>query len=555
MVCGSYFGDKDDPEALFEGVAMVGLVGVLRQLGDLAHCGEGGWYCNGSSQGDEYNHAEDFIIVKITFEYSSQVNTGKRMDVEVDRLSSLPDKLIYKILSYVDIVYCVRLSVLSSRWRFLWTSMPSLNFASRELYKSSSRYHEFVNNVLSGRNNKIDVSFVSVNLARGEDNHELCVKRILEYALSHNIEQLTMSHTFIDCRSQYPWDLPALTTLHLHDVSLHNSSSIFAMYHSLKNLTLERCHVLECDSDGVICSSHGFTIINSRLLSLTLKKVRWIAGFVLVDTPELKNFILVDTPPGKEWEYYSRRGTNELLGGLTISARDLTYLSIKGFRFPKLSLDGIQYVEKVDLCISSPQKTNVHRIHDLFQHLHSVKSLALSLEIAELLSTSEEVVSHQPSPFPSLKSLKIYPLQGLKTWPLCSSNATFTMVSHEEARAIKITKAAHRLMADLWKILEEKEAYTETKRANVEWKKTLADSCRLDFKLKISLEIDTEEIFCILQNIKLLLTKVIASKRVEMQARFSRLSAKSKTVVNKMLLKDWYYVDRTRTVEYLQERW
>ncbi|PWA62786.1 protein SCAR2 [Artemisia annua] len=28
--------DKDDPEALFEGVAMVGLVGVLRQLGDLA---------------------------------------------------------------------------------------------------------------------------------------------------------------------------------------------------------------------------------------------------------------------------------------------------------------------------------------------------------------------------------------------------------------------------------------------------------------------------------------------------------------------------------------
>ncbi|PWA33907.1 F-box domain, Leucine-rich repeat domain, L domain-like protein [Artemisia annua] len=263
------------------------------------------------------------------------------------------------------------------------------------------------------------------------------------------------------------------------------------------------------------------------LANLTLKKVKWCAGFVLVDTPELKNFIFVDTPPGEEWEYYNGGDTNELLGGLTISARDLTYLSIKGFHFPKLSLDGIQSVEKVDLCISSPQKTNVHRIRDLFQHLHSVKSLALSLEIAELLSTSEEVVSHQSSPFPSLKSLKIYPLRGLKiTWP--SSNATFTMVSHEEARATKITKAAHCLMADLWKILEEKEAYTETKRANVERKKTLADSCREDFKMKISLGIGTEEIFCILQNIKLLLTK---------------------------LLKDWCYVDRTRTVEYLQERW
>ncbi|PWA91732.1 hypothetical protein CTI12_AA087560 [Artemisia annua] len=180
--------------------------------------------------------------------------------------------------------------------------------------------------------------------------------------------------------------------------------------------------------------------------------------------------------------------------------------------------------ENVDLCLSSPQKTNVHRIPDLFQHLHSVKSLALILEISELLFTSEEVVSHQPSPFPSLKSLKIYPLQGLKTWPLwrlmtcqlkssleifqtqldeeqeameiklsaevtnyfigSSSNATFTMVSHEEARAIKITNAAHHLMADLWKILEEKEAYTETRRAKR--KKTLADSCREDFKMKIS---------------------------------------------------------------------
>ncbi|URE04684.1 hypothetical protein MUK42_33966 [Musa troglodytarum] len=28
--------DKDDPEAILEGVAMAGLVGVLRQLGDLA---------------------------------------------------------------------------------------------------------------------------------------------------------------------------------------------------------------------------------------------------------------------------------------------------------------------------------------------------------------------------------------------------------------------------------------------------------------------------------------------------------------------------------------
>nr|GFC56194.1 hypothetical protein [Tanacetum cinerariifolium] len=196
-------------------------------------------------------------------------------------------------------------------------------------------------------------------------------------------------------------------------------------------------------------------------------------------------------------------------------------------------------------------------------------------EIVELLSTSKEVISHQPSSFTSLKSFKIYPLQGLKAWksqycieryPLksildmfqtqpdqeqeamtiklyaevtnyflgSSSNATFRMVSHEEARAIKITTVAYRTMTVLWEILGNIEAYTDTKRANVEWKKTLADSFDEDFNMKIRPSGDTKVIFCILQNIRLLLTKVLASKRVEIQARFSRLCAKTKSVVNKM---------------------
>ncbi|GKC65731.1 F-box domain containing protein [Tanacetum coccineum] len=252
-----------------------------------------------------------------------------------------------------------------------------------------------------------------------------------------------MNGTTLGCRSHSPWDLPALTTLHLHHVELYNCSFILAMCQNLKNLTLERCEVCEPADSG------RFTIINSRLLSLTLKKVIWYVGFVLVDTPQLKNFIFVDTPLGEEWTY--NRKTNALWE-LTISAPGLTYLRIKGSYFPNLSLDGFPSSEK----------------------------------IVELLSTSEEVISHQPSPFTSLKSLKIYPLKGLKActsedlerYPLkssldISSNATFMMVSHEEARAIKITTVAYRAMVVLWEILENIEAYTDTKRANVEWKKTL----------------------------------------------------------------------------------
>jgi hypothetical protein len=48
------------------------------------------------------------------------------------RLSSLPDDIIHKILSTVSMKDVVKTSVLSSRWRYIWTSMPYLNFSTKE---------------------------------------------------------------------------------------------------------------------------------------------------------------------------------------------------------------------------------------------------------------------------------------------------------------------------------------------------------------------------------------------------------------------------------------
>ncbi|XP_020547129.1 FBD-associated F-box protein At4g13985-like [Sesamum indicum] len=46
----------------------------------------------------------------------------------VDRLSALPDDILHRVFSYLDFLDVVRTSVLSKRWRFVWTSVPFLNF-------------------------------------------------------------------------------------------------------------------------------------------------------------------------------------------------------------------------------------------------------------------------------------------------------------------------------------------------------------------------------------------------------------------------------------------
>ncbi|KAI5393657.1 hypothetical protein KIW84_060689 [Lathyrus oleraceus] len=50
------------------------------------------------------------------------------IDVEQDIISSLPDHVTDQILSHLPIRDAVRTSVLSSKWRYKWITLPDLVF-------------------------------------------------------------------------------------------------------------------------------------------------------------------------------------------------------------------------------------------------------------------------------------------------------------------------------------------------------------------------------------------------------------------------------------------
>ncbi|GKF83616.1 putative leucine-rich repeat domain-like protein, partial [Tanacetum coccineum] len=163
----------------------------------------------------------------------------KRMNVNADRLSNLPDEIIHKILSFVGMKDVVRTSSLSSRWRFLWTSMPYLYFSSRE-FPSKKKFCRSVHKVLRIRDNQIQVS--SLDLRIYGSPRDKFVNAVLRYAFRHHVEEMTIHcdkkfHLFnfsskslkvltlagiefdysAICTSN--WELPALTTLHLIGVT------------------------------------------------------------------------------------------------------------------------------------------------------------------------------------------------------------------------------------------------------------------------------------------------------------------------------------------------
>ncbi|XP_074363860.1 putative F-box/LRR-repeat protein At3g59160 [Apium graveolens] len=155
-----------------------------------------------------------------------------------DLLSRLSDELIHKVLSFVDAKVAVQTSALSRRWKFIWTTLPFLNFGwyGNSTHKNIS---EFIRHVLSNRDHESHLSELKFCVHNNAVIKDL-VDKFVEYAISHNeqsltldllddhkpyklstfssksLEKLTLRVNLQECALESDcWDLPALTTLHL----------------------------------------------------------------------------------------------------------------------------------------------------------------------------------------------------------------------------------------------------------------------------------------------------------------------------------------------------
>ncbi|CAI9110405.1 OLC1v1010416C1 [Oldenlandia corymbosa var. corymbosa] len=85
---------------------------------------------------------------------SGSVRKAMKGSSDDDRISNLPDSMIFHILSFLQTKDVVVTSVLSKRWKSFWTKVNTLEFKSRDEDKKESKgnksmtFPQFVNNVL-----------------------------------------------------------------------------------------------------------------------------------------------------------------------------------------------------------------------------------------------------------------------------------------------------------------------------------------------------------------------------------------------------------------------
>ncbi|GKE45752.1 F-box domain containing protein, partial [Tanacetum coccineum] len=362
-------------------------------------------------------------------------NDKKQMIEESDRLSSLPDDLIHKILSFNDtkdvIKMIIKMSCLSSRWRFIWTTMPCLTFSGGD-YTISEHVSPSAAAIRKGRDIREEravqggqVEHCRVRfILRGNDDSLVFVKKILDYAFSHNVQQLDITCFYESNNVEFPlslfssqslkhltlkadccyqgryrwecghavrgwnddttgftltskWELPALTTLHLDGITMShvnfdNFSGLISECVNLKNLTIRDCKMMESNLD----------ICHPQLSKLNIEYLHVDVEVFNVVAPQLRNLNI-----------------KQFSGAILVSAPDLAHLNIECYISLNLSADDFHSLETVDISISHPIEQEPQELFGLLQRLHSVKFLTLNMEILEILSSSVELLSHQHPPF------------------------------------------------------------------------------------------------------------------------------------------------------------
>ncbi|KAL5789497.1 hypothetical protein ACOSQ2_004385 [Xanthoceras sorbifolium] len=275
--------------------------------------------------------------------------------VVIDRLTSLPNPIIYHILSLMDTKYAVQTCVLSKKWRDHWTNIHALNF-DHSKFRRCVDFHNFFLNVLQ-RRKSLDLG--KLRLICGVT----LVGAVFKYAMSHKLEGLETD--VIGTRSVSRWetsmskcetlktltvyhrrltDFPKFATLTTLEISAPSpaETDLFSDCLNLENLILVRCELFYGDT---------FIISAPRLVTLTISDFTFCENIVIT-AATLKFINLME---------------------------DIPYL---------LSIDKCLALEKVNLHMSPPvycqtQKSYASKMRDLVEGCCHAKSIEVSLNLSK----------------------------------------------------------------------------------------------------------------------------------------------------------------------------
>ncbi|XP_022877521.1 F-box/LRR-repeat protein At3g58900-like isoform X3 [Olea europaea var. sylvestris] len=332
-----------------------------------------------------------------------KVSENQNIDNGDDKMSHLPDCILHHILSFLPTKEAVATCILSKRWKFLWTSVPSIDFDDSLLYSSRGNIwhsHEvihfmnFVERVLLLRDASSIKKFRLSCRVCFSASH---VHEWVSAAIGHNVQELDLC-LFVDepfmlpscvfdnaslktvkfemnCILQLPTyiSFPCLQKLQLCLVTFPKGNSMQKLFSSCPSL--EELAVLDCEWMNL----SRITISIPSLKSLTID-----------DLP----FCSVDDLRGCE---------------IKIDAGNLTFFKYSGYLSNEIHLCDLSSsaFASIHIPIIRERRWEVAcRTVKLFGGLKNISSLRISSGTIKCLFLADDVLDHIPM-FQNLTHLEL----------------------------------------------------------------------------------------------------------------------------------------------------
>ncbi|KAL4590304.1 hypothetical protein LXL04_003232 [Taraxacum kok-saghyz] len=196
--------------------------------------------------------ATSFFLIHTTDGMNkSDMRKASKHEDGADLISNLPDHILLLILSGLPSTEeIIRTSILSRRWRYLWTSIPSLDLVYPRERKPSgksnySKFKEFVDWVLLNRSADLDSFRVSHSLYYSMST----IERWIHAAVMRNVKQLDL--VFPSNWKSEDMAMPVCASLEvLRVIQRINGDSVKDFLEScpmLEDLTLDNCRLDKLD--------------------------------------------------------------------------------------------------------------------------------------------------------------------------------------------------------------------------------------------------------------------------------------------------------------------
>ncbi|XP_039146681.1 F-box/FBD/LRR-repeat protein At5g22700-like isoform X2 [Dioscorea cayenensis subsp. rotundata] len=236
--------------------------------------------------------------------------------IKIDRISKLPDALLLQILSFLQVQDVMRVCCVSTRWKHLWKSVPSIDFTEAKI-RTTGEFIRAVNKALSNRGG------LQIREFRVCVDSDLCQINNVDYwitfVVSHNVEVL-----YLDCTPDRP------VSVNKDKLCLIPQSLYRCQY--LHTLTLKFCQM---DLPSIFCLA-SLRKLHLELVEFTNEDLE----VLLSNCPSLKYLTLKNCSKYTHLRVFAKNSHNENLNihedglnsetDLLVSAPNLLTLNFSG---------------------------------------------------------------------------------------------------------------------------------------------------------------------------------------------------------------------------------